>query len=496
MLLEAAYDICVRSLLIAAAILAPLFGPASYQSSLPHTWPCKANNLPATCGTYRVYENRVAARGPKIGIAFIVIKARHASKGVIAWNPGGPGASATASAADIAAGAVSTELRVLHDDYDILLVDNRGTGASAPQQCDFAPRDRPALYFLQLWPQELVRQCRARLARDANLSLYTTSIAADDLDDLRAALRYPKLVLDGGSYGTRFYLVYARRHPGRVESILLDGVVPPGFLIIPLEDARGAQDSMTRLIAECAADKDCRARFPSFGSHFYALVRRFEAGPVSVPLRNLKSNRVTFLRLSKEVFTDRLRQLLYYPEGAAYAPFILERAYEGDYAPLATMVDSVAQAFSEILDQGLNLSVTCAEDLPFITEADIARTSANSFEGDLRVRAQQRACRIWHVDPVSPSFIDPVRSDAPILMVSGTDDPASPAQYAREALDDLPNARILLIQHGSHGTATACSIRLMVAFVRAGSAKRLDLARCTSNYRRPAFSTSMAGFGR
>jgi pimeloyl-ACP methyl ester carboxylesterase len=462
-----------------------------------HSWPCTAGaaKAPSTCGTYNVYENRAAHSGRTITLSFIVIKAEHPSHRAIAWNPGGPGASSTAAADAVADGGSPRELGALRDRYDILLVDNRGTGKSAPQRCDFAPMDRPAEYFLHLWPDELVRRCRAELARSANLSLYTTSIAADDLDDLRAALGYPQLVLDGGSYGTRLYLDYARRHPSNVESIVLDGVAPPGLLIVPLEDAGGAQDAMTRAIAECRADAACNAHFPALDAHFAALVRRFDRGPVRVPLDDATSAGVTWPRLSKEVFADRLRQLLYYPETAAYAPFIIERAYRNDYAPLASMVETVTQGLSQELADGLNLSVTCAEDVPFITEGDVVSSSANSFEGSLRVRAQQRACRIWNVAPAPRSFVRPVRSSAPILMISGTDDPTSPPAYAQEALRYLPNARVLLVRNAAHGTETRCGDELIVAFVRAGSAKNLDLQRCESEYHRPPFATSMAGFG-
>ncbi|HET6274614.1 MAG TPA: alpha/beta fold hydrolase [Candidatus Cybelea sp.] len=462
-----------------------------------HTWPCTVGKSRAasTCGTFTVYEDRVARSGRTIALKFVLIHATHRANRAIAWNPGGPGASSTAAAGPIADGDVARELRTLRDRYDVLLVDNRGTGGSAVQQCDLAPAGRAALYFQQIWPDGLLRECRQRLAQNANLSLYTTSIAADDLDELRAALGYTKLVLDGGSYGTRFYLVYARRHPARVESIVLDGVTPPHFLIIPLEDAMGAQDAMTRLIAECKADASCNTHFPELSEHFEALVGRFDTASLRVPLENAKTHRVTFLPLSKEVFADRLRQLLYFPELAEYAPFIVDRAYRGDYGPLARMVDEITQDFAQLVADGLNLSVTCAEDIPFITESDVLQTSAKSFEGDVRVRAQQRACRIWNVTPVPRSFIDPVRSEAPILMISGSDDPTSPPKYAQEALPYLPNARILLIENAGHATETACSDALIVEFVRVRSAKELDLAQCAGAYHRPAFATSMAGFG-
>ncbi|HTA38841.1 MAG TPA: alpha/beta hydrolase [Candidatus Acidoferrales bacterium] len=450
--------------------------------------------LPAICGTYRVYEDRTAATGRTIALKFILIEAVHRANRAVAFNPGGPGASATEDAGFVADGQTLKSLLRLREDYDLLFVDNRGTGGSAPQECDFAPATSPQLYFQQMWPDDRVRDCRARLARDANLDLYTTSIAVDDLNDLRGALGYPKLVLYGGSYGTTFYLAYARQHPESVESIVLQGVAPPHFLILPLQFARGAQTAVDGLIAACAADIACKAHFPNFGRRFAAVAARFDRGPVRVPLHDAKTKGTVTIALSKEVFADRLRQLLYYPEGAAYLPFIIERAYHGDYAPLARTIELVAQNFAGY-GSGLNLSVTCAEDVPFITESAILATSAHSFEGDVRVRAQQRACALWNVAPVAAAFQEPVRSDAPILMISGTDDPATPPEYARAALAYLPNARILSIRGGTHDTESACIDDNVVAFVHASSAKGLNLDRCSGAYRRPPFATSLAGLG-
>jgi pimeloyl-ACP methyl ester carboxylesterase len=208
-----------------------------------------------------------------------------------------------------------------------------------------------------------------------------------------------------------------------------------------------------------------------------------------IRIRNLATKKLETVSLSKEVFADRLRQAMYSTEGAALVPVILERAYGGDYEPLGWLIQQITASFGEIAI-GLNLSVTCAEDIPFITDADVARTSARTFEGDARVRAQQHACAIWNVRPVSHAFLDPVRSAAPILMVSGADDPASPPQFGRAALRYLPNARQILIPNAAHEIELPCADRLIVEFVRAHSAKNLDTASCAASYRRPPFLTS------
>lgn len=455
------------------------------------TAPCRMgqSQAAALCGTLTVYENPALHAGRTIGIRFVLIKAKHPSHHAVVFNPGGPGVSATALAADFAddtSGAIGR----LRERYDILLVDNRGTGGSAPQQCNFAPASRPDLYFRQVWPDAIVRSCRNRLAKHANLSLYTTNMAADDLDDLRAALGYPKLVLYGGSYGTFYYLVYARRHPQHVESVVLEGVAPPGLYVIPLPMARGAQTALEGLEAACRSDAACSSHFPRFADHFAALVRRFDTGPVPVTVKNTITHQSQRVELSKEVFVETIRHGMYVPADAAYVPVIVERAYHGDYTPLAELVDQQAQLFANLQANGLNLSVTCAEDIPFITEGAVARDSAGTFEGDARVRAQQRACRLWNVTPVPPAFNTPVRSKAPMLMISGSDDPATPPQYARAALAYLPNARMMLVPGASHDSDyPPCVDATIISFIRAGSAKALMFNRCAAAYHRPHFET-------
>jgi pimeloyl-ACP methyl ester carboxylesterase len=443
---------------------------------------------PALCGTFDVYEDRTAERGRTIPLKLIVVRATKPSGRAIFLNPGGPGASAVEQAPFIA-GTSGNPFAELRGRYDLVLVDVRGTGGSAPLDCGLYPPARPATWFAQLFPDAALRACREASANKANLDQYTTDITADDLEDLRAALREDRVVLYGGSYGTMLYLDYIRRHPAHVESAVLEGVAPPGFFVIPLEYARGAQVALDRVIADCAADHACHAHFPALKAHVAALLHRFDRGPLRVRIRNLATKNFETVALSKEVFADRLRQAMYSAQGAAVVPLVLEHAYRGDDVPLGALVQQVTRGFAGVA-MGLNLSVTCAEDIPFITEADVARTSAHTFMGDTRVRAQQHACAIWNVRPVSRAFMEPVRSDVPILMISGADDPASPPQFGRAALRYLPNARQILIPHASHQTELPCADRLIVAFVRSRSAKKLDAAACAASARRPPFATS------
>ncbi len=74
------------------------------------------------------------------------------------------------------------------------------------------------------------------------------------------------------------------------------------------------------------------------------------------------------------------------------------------------------------------MTVTCAEDLRFVTEEDIERETAGTFLGDYRVRRQLAACQIWGFGAdVDESYPMPVKVGAPVLLLSGEFDTATPA---------------------------------------------------------------------
>jgi pimeloyl-ACP methyl ester carboxylesterase len=459
-----------------------------------HMHPCALGTMhvAARCGTYGVYENRAARSGRIIALHVVVIPALHSSHRAIAEIAGGPGEATTAYAPFILSPGAPKPTRDLHDTYDLLFMDDRGMGQSNQLQCPLAPPADPAVYFAQLFPDGVVRSCRDRLSRTSRLALYDTDNATDDLDDLRAALGYRKLVLDGGSYGTFFSLIYMRRHPEHVESAVLNAVAPPHFQPLPGEPM-GAQRALDDLAVKCKRDASCNAHFPHFAQYFQELVDRLGRGPV--PVRLIRGKSTVAVMLSKEVFVDRIRELLYDPQGASYLPYAIERAHANDTVPLATLVNSVSTGLDEDLSMGAYLSYSCAEFIPFLDERAVTQAAAHSFAGDLRISAQRHACAIWNVPAMPAAFNDPVHSNAPVLMLSGSDDPATPAQYARAAAAYLPNARIVFVRGAGHGVDTPCSEALVERFVRAQSAAGLDVDACSATFKLPPFATSMAGFG-
>ncbi len=418
---------------------------------------------------------------------YALVRARRRNAGAIFEIVGGPGQSAIDYAKDYAAAGNYARLVGKHD---IVFVDQRGTGRSRPLQC----KDLYANHthsFAELYPAAELRACRARLAAVADLDGYGTERAAADFDAVRAALGYDRIELEGGSYGSQFAFAYLRRYPVHVRAMLLEAVAPLG-LKLPLPFTRGAQKALDQLTASCAADRVCAKIYPHFRAEWARVNARFVAGPQRVTFTDRDGKRKT-LTLGRDVFADRMRQVLYDPFGAASVPAAIHAAAGGDYAPVAQLVGLVVDLFGGDLAQGMYMSVTCAEDVPFITPAEQAQAARGGFLSDVRIRTQRRACAIWHVRRAPASFLEPVRSSAPVLMISGSADPATPPSLGAALLPYLSNGRQIVVPNGGHNNGGPCLDRLRVAFLDDPRPRALQ-ASCAAKQARPPFVTDFAAW--
>src|SRR5207248_1940661 len=217
--------------------------------------------------------------------------------------------------------------------------------------------------------------------------LYTTPIAMDDLDEVRAALGYSKINLYGASYGSQAALQYLRQYPTRVRSVAVAGVATPAAKQ-PLHFASAAQEALDRLIHTCAADAPCRQAFPNFKCELDALLTSLDHTPATFELSNPTTGLTQSIRMSRGVFVERLRLMLYEPNSASRVPLLIHRAAHGDWASFARFTPTgVAAGVS-----AMYLAVTCAETAAHITEEDILRETRNTFMGEYRTRTHLRAC--------------------------------------------------------------------------------------------------------
>ena len=446
--------------------------------------PCRSSdgNVEGLCGKYEVYENRQSKTGRKIALNILLLPAtaQKPEPDPFFALAGGPGQSATE--AYPLAGYVP-KIRTLRD---VVLVDQRGTGKSNPLQCPLQKLDDPQSVIGDPYSLDRIRECRAESDKKADPTQYTTSIAADDLDEVRQALGYDKLNVFGGSYGTKAALVYLRRHPGHVQTLTLEAVASPQFLI-PLPFAKGLQSSVGGVIALCSADANCHRDYPDLQKEFDTVVERLGKSPARFEIKN---HPVT---LSREMFLSKLRGLLYIPQFVSAFPAIVHSAYQDDWSPYGNTVMAFAGALEGVVARGASFAAICAEDVPGLTEAVIRRGVESTYLGDSQVRRYQKYCEAWGPTvAMSKDFYAPVSSKVPTLLISGVLDPATPPETAQQAAHDLANSRLIAIKQGTHGTGSPCIDGLIADFVKQGSVAGLDTS-CADQIHLPPFVTQQAG---
>jgi pimeloyl-ACP methyl ester carboxylesterase len=445
--------------------------------------PCKLPGLEeeARCGTLEVPEDRRDPDGRKIALNISVLPARPAPGTAPAPDPvfaiaGGPGESAVANAtvfAQLLGGA--------RDARDVVLVDLRGTGGSNRLDCPLPGSDAdPQAYLGDFLPLEAVRDCAGRLRRlGIEPALYTTTEAVEDLEEVREALGYDRIDLYGVSYGSRVALVYLRNHPGRVRSAVLQGVAPTD-MAVPLHYAEDSQRSLDMLLGECEADEACRTAYPDLKAKLATVEERLAKAPATVEIADPKTKQRVKLTIPLDLFNEELRWRLY-TEGLSPIPEYIHKAFQGNFNKLAATILRQRRAIASgaALSVGTYLAVTCVEDVPLIAAegADAAkRLARGSFLGTYRVDQQVRACSVWPRGTAPAGFSAAVRSDVPVLLISGDRDPATPPRWAEAAARSLSHSRQVVVRRGAHAGRSPCVRSILADFLARGSAEGLDTA--------------------
>ena len=187
----------------------------------------------------------------------------------------------------------------------------------------------------------------------------------DDLDEVRAALGYDRLNILGASYGTRATQVYMRRHPERLRTAILYGVVAMDDKL-PLHIPPGAERALKGVLAECAQEKACHAAFPKLEEESNAVWWTLGKGPVRARVLNPKTGEPTDVSLSRDLAAEGVRYMLYSSSAAGEVPGVLHQAALGDYTPIAERALSGRLQIVASGSMGISPLVTCAEDVPWI----------------------------------------------------------------------------------------------------------------------------------
>ncbi len=393
---------------------------------------------------------------------------------------GGPGQSAIPFAETF------TELLgPILDTRDLIVFDQRGTGYSHPLACHGF--EQPGIYRSG---GQLIKSCAEQIGPER--AFYTSLDSVADIEALRKALGYEKLVLWGTSYGTKVAEEYAQEYPSHVEALVLDSVVPPTGPD-PLD--RTTFEAIPRILRQLCADGQCAQITSNPVADLARLVKRMSGGVVSGRYVGPHGHPHP-VAVSANELLDILLAGDFDPILRAEFPAAVRAAAGGDNAPLARLL---VHAFSgeseegEGIDTPLFYTTTCEEEnFPWSrgaspgerlaqAKAQIATLATSAFAPFTATNVldfdELRACAYWPSATPAPPAVTEAMPDVPTLILSGADDLRTPTANARAVAAQIPDAHLLVVPNTGHAVLedepTSCARKALQAMFTGGVGVRV-----------------------
>jgi pimeloyl-ACP methyl ester carboxylesterase len=397
------------------------------------------------CARLTVPLSYGAPQGKTLTIGVMRVRATDQANriGSLLVNPGGPGGSGM----ELVAGLLKTWSGTdLAKRFDLVGFDPRGIGASEPSvRCLTGPQqdavraedldDETSPAGVAAYTQQQ-KQYAAACARNTGdgtemLANLGTRDVAKDMDVLRSALGDPKLNYLGYSYGTFLGTTYAEQFPTNVRALVLDGAVDPTESVVAqtVNQGKGFQTAFTQFAQWCAGQKQCALGTDPTGATqtFRNLVNPLLDQPVPVGNR----------RLTYDDATTGVIQALYSQQYWSYLNTGLNELQQGSgqtLMALADVYDGRDPNGQYSNEQDAFTAIRCI-DQPAVTDPNLQLQASQQYkqaapfldDGRPAV-AQADACTAWPVPPTSKPHTPSVPGLAPVLVVSTTNDPATPYQ--------------------------------------------------------------------
>lgn len=387
--------------------------------------------------------------GKKIEVHYVVLPSKDRNKlsDAVFLLAGGPGQSAID-----AAGFGESNLGKLNRRRDLVFVDQRGTGRSAPLKCDELETSDKILDSEGAF--KATTDCMQSLQKlpHGDLKFYSTSIAVQDLEAIRLAQNYSAVNLVGVSYGTRVGLEYLRQYPQSVRRLVIDGVVPPDLSLL----GTNAQAALEGVFASCAKDSRCSTAYPDLAGTWKHLL---DSTPRQFTYTNSRLLTTITTKIAREDLLGMVLKALYSPSMTSVLPYAITQADKGKLDALLTMSGSFNQAGPGGLTLGMHYSVWCGE-------AYATPRPANAVGDQFTARSAEmydRVCASWPRADIPKEFFNVPPSKSPVLLLSGGIDPVTPIRNGDQVAKALgAKARHIFIENASHGVMGQGCVRDVV----------------------------------
>jgi pimeloyl-ACP methyl ester carboxylesterase len=417
------------------------------------------------CGKLQVPLDHAKPGGEKIDLALIRVKAADDRVGSLVFNFGGPGGSGVDTLAMAARAFGNLGAR-----YDLVSFDPRGVERSSGVKCggqveklleaeSGAGGDQPAKDFA------------AACERDSGkvLPYVGTVNAAKDLDLLRTALGDEKLNYFGFSYGTHLGAVYATQFPKNVGRFVLDGAFDP---TVTFEERAVTQAAGFDRAFEAFA-KDCVAQSCELGADPAAVEQTVE--------KLLDGLRDKPLKVGDRELTYGLAQLAVITPLYAKASWpMLEQAtaaaIKGNGAALLMLADSYTGRKPDGTYSTAMTSlqaINCADNAERPTAAQAAQVNERikKIFPILAIETPVGMCTHWPASGDDAAKRIDATGSAPIVVIGGKGDPATPYEWAGELTEQLKTGVLVTYEgegHGAYLSGNGCVTKTVDAYLLEG----------------------------
>ena len=410
-----------------------------------------------TFGYLEVLENRDEPNGNRIKLPIYIFKSRskNPKPDPILYTVGGPGYTSMRASRYM-------EYYKYLDDRDFILFEQRGTQYAKPSlDC---PEWAKALYQSNLPNfdstktdslfQKAAKECNQRLRKKGiDLDYYTTNQIAADINDLISVLGIEEYNLLTMSYSTKIGQVLIRDYPNKIRSVVMDSPLPLE-VNYDEESVNNLLESLNKLLADCQADTDCNNAFPNIKTRFLKYLEEKTIHPLEVNVENPKSGEPETFYLKGEdlitVFTSASTG------SVPNIPFEINKLLNNDLTSVKERLQYLFQEPGDGIGKGMRLSVWCAEENPFNSQEKIT-IETNKYpevKGLSPTVFDNEICKIWNVRKISEIENKAVKSDIPVLLISGEYDNETPVKWAESMSNNLTNSYHLIFKGWKHGPTT------------------------------------------
>jgi len=408
-------------------------------------------------GYLEVLENRDRPDGNRIKLPVYIFKSRSANPkpDPVVYTVGGPGYTS------MRASQYMNYYRYL-DDRDLILFEQRGTQYAKPSlDC---PEWSKAVYESNLpgvkpYERDSLLEngaisCRERLvANGIDLNSYNTNAIAADINELMNVFEIEEYNILSLSYSTKIAQVLMRDYPDKIRSVVMDS--PMSLESSYDEESAGnVMEALQLLLTDCEKDENCNAAYSNIKQHFFEYLRDKTKNPLVVEVENPKSGKMETFHLKGEdlitVFTASST------DGVPNIPSEISKLLNNDLSSVKEQLSYLFEGPGAGIGTGMRLSVWCAEESSFNDWGKVQAETHKYPEIDgLSPAVYDRTiCKIWGVSKVPDIEDEAVKSDIPVLLISGEYDELTPPRWAKAMQKNLENSFHLIFKGWKHGPTT------------------------------------------